>query len=47
MPESTVGEYMVRNVQTVGPNMTVEEVRQQIINSSFHGFPIVENGYLL
>ena len=47
MPEATVGDYMVRKVHTVGPNMTVEEVRQQIINSSFHGFPIVENGYLL
>jgi IMP dehydrogenase len=25
----------------------VEEVRQKIINSNFHGFPIAENGYLL
>ncbi|MBQ8180281.1 MAG: CBS domain-containing protein [Candidatus Methanomethylophilaceae archaeon] len=47
MPEATVGEYMVRDVQVVGPNMTVEQVRQKIIESSFHGFPIVENGYLL
>ena len=38
---------MVRNVQTVGPDMTVEQVRQKIIDSSFHGFPIVEKGYLL
>ena len=47
MAKATVGEYMVRKVQTVGPNMTVEDVRQQLINSDFHGFPIVENGYLL
>lgn len=47
MPEATVGEYMVRNVHTIGPDMTVEQVRQEIINSNFHGFPIVEKGYLL
>lgn len=38
---------MVRNVQTITPDMTVEQVRQEIINSNFHGFPIVEKGYLL
>jgi len=27
--------------------MTVWQVRSKIIDSSFHGFPIVENGYLL
>ena len=47
MPEATVGQYMIRNVHTVSPDMTVEEVRQEIINSNFHGFPIVEKGYLL
>lgn len=47
MPEATVGEYMVRNVHTISPDMTVEQVRQEIINSNFHGFPIVEKGYLL
>lgn len=47
MPEATVGEYMVRDVQTVSPDMTVEQVRQEIINSNFHGFPITEKGYLL
>ena len=47
MPEATVGEYMVRNVHTITPDMTVEQVRQEIINSNFHGFPIVEKGYLL
>ena len=38
---------MVRNVHRVSPDMTVEQVRQEIINSNFHGFPIVEKGYLL
>jgi IMP dehydrogenase len=47
MPDATVAEYMVRNVQAVDPNMTVAEVRDKIINSNFHGFPIAENGYLL
>jgi CBS domain-containing protein len=45
--ESTVADYMIRNVQFVGPDMTVTEVREKIINSNFHGFPIAENGYLL
>ncbi len=38
---------MVRNVHSISPDMTVEQVRQEIINSNFHGFPIVEKGYLL
>jgi CBS domain-containing protein len=44
---ATVGDYMVRDVQYVGPEMTVEEVKEKLINSNFHGFPVVENGYLL
>ena len=47
MPNSTVADYMIRNVQTVTPDMTVEQVREKIISSNFHGFPIAENGYLL
>ncbi len=49
MPEDKplVGEYMVRNVQTVDPNMTVREAMDQMIKSEFHGFPVAENGYLL
>lgn len=38
---------MIRDVQYVSPNMTVMEVRDKIIASNFHGFPIVENDYLL
>ena len=49
MPEekALVGEYMVRNVQTVDPNMTVKQTVDQVIASEFHGFPVAENGYLL
>ncbi len=42
-----VGEFMVRNVQTIDPNMTVSQAVEQIIHSEFHGFPVAENGYLL
>ena len=47
MPNATVGEYMVRDVQYVAPNMTVQEVIDKLLASNFHGFPVVENGYLL
>jgi len=47
MASPTVADYMIRNVQTVSPDMTVRQVREKIIKSSFHGFPIAENEYLL
>lgn len=47
MSGATVGEYMVRDVQYVTPNMTVQEVIDKLLDSNFHGFPVVENGYLL
>jgi CBS-domain-containing membrane protein len=47
MAGATVADYMIRNVQYVTPDMTVEQVREKIIRSNFHGFPIVENEYLL
>jgi CBS domain-containing protein len=47
MAGATVEEYMIRNVEYVTPDMTIRQVRDKIINSNFHGFPIVENGYLL
>lgn len=47
MAGATVGDYMIRNVQYVTPNMTVRQVRDKIIESNFHGFPIAENDYLL
>ncbi len=42
-----VADYMIRDVLTITPSMTVGQVRDKIISSSFHGFPIAENGYLL
>jgi IMP dehydrogenase len=49
MPEDKplVADYMVRNVHTVDPNMTVQQAINQVIKSEFHGFPVAENGYLL
>ena len=38
---------MVRNVETIDPNMTVKQTADRITASPFHGFPVVENGYLL
>ena len=45
--EYTVADYMVRNVQSIPPNMTVREARKKMIESNFHGFPVAERGYLL
>jgi len=47
MATPTVADYMIRKVQSVTPDMTVMQVKEKIISSNFHGFPIVENGYLL
>lgn len=47
MASPTVSDYMIRNVVSVDPNMTVKEVAQKITESNFHGFPITERGYLL
>ncbi|AGI48160.1 putative transcriptional regulator, contains C-terminal CBS domains [Thermoplasmatales archaeon BRNA1] len=44
---TTVGDYMVRDVEYVTPDMTIEEVKEKLIDSNFHGYPVVENGYLL
>ena len=47
MTGPVVADYMIRDVLTVSPSMTVGQVRDIIISSSFHGFPIAEKGYLL
>lgn len=47
MTGPVVSDYMIRDVLTVSPSMTVGQVRDIIISSSFHGFPIAEKGYLL
>jgi len=43
----TVEDYMVRSVEYVTPDMTIEQVTEKLIDSNFYGYPIVENGYLL
>lgn len=43
----TVGDIMIHQVVSVSPTMTIEEVKDKLINSNFHGFPVAENGYLL
>ena len=47
MAEATVADYMVKDVISVEPQMTVKEVTEKMINSNFYGFPIAERGYLL
>ena len=47
MADDIVADYMVRDVETVSPEMTVKEVIDKMCNSNFHGFPITERGYLL
>ncbi|MGN1045233.1 MAG: CBS pair associated ParBc domain-containing protein [Candidatus Methanomethylophilaceae archaeon] len=47
MASPTVAEYMVKDVVSVSPQMTVKEVSDKMIDSNFHGFPITERGYLL
>lgn len=47
MASPTVAEYMIKEVVSVTPDMTVREVSEKMINSNFHGFPIAERGYLL
>ena len=47
MASPIVEEYMIKEVVSIGPEMTVKEVSEKMINSNFHGFPITERGYLL
>ena len=47
MASPTVAEYLIRDVVSVSPQMTVKEVSDKMIDSNFHGFPITERGYLL
>jgi len=45
--QPTVADYMARDLQTIDPGMTVKEVIKEITASHFHGFPVVQKGYLL
>ncbi len=42
-----VADYMVRDVVSVEPNLTVYDCSKVLINTPFHGLPVAENGYLL
>ena len=45
--QPTVADYMARDIQSIDPSMTVKEVIKKITGSHFHGFPVVQKGYLL
>lgn len=45
--QSIVADYMVRDVISVEPDMTVKEVSEKIIESPFHGLPVAQKGFLL
>ena len=38
---------MVTNVQHIEPSVTVREASEALVASNFHGYPIVQKGYLL
>lgn len=42
-----VSDYMVKDVVSIPPDYSVEEARQKIINTEFHGLPVADNGRIL
>ena len=42
MTSTTVAEYMIKDVVSVSPDMTVAEVSEKMIDSNFHGFSIAQ-----
>ena len=40
----SVGDLMIREVETVGPDVTVEEVVNRLLARGYEGFPVVEDG---
>ncbi len=42
-----VSDYMVREVVSIPPDYTVEQARQKLISTEFHGLPVSENGHIL
>ncbi|MCQ2053338.1 MAG: CBS domain-containing protein [archaeon] len=47
MEDAAVADYMVRDLISVEPQMTVKEVTEKMVKSDFDDFPISERGYLL
>jgi IMP dehydrogenase len=45
--QPTVADYMVRDIEHIEPGMTVKDAIKKITVSHFHGFPVVQKGYLL
>jgi IMP dehydrogenase len=42
-----VSDYMVREVVSIPPDFTVEQARQKLINTEFHGLPVAEDGQII
>jgi CBS domain-containing protein len=42
-----VSDYMVREVVSISPDFTVEQARQKLINTEFHGLPVAEDGRII
>ena len=42
-----VSDYMVREVVSIPPDYTVEQARQKLIATEFHGLPVAENGRII
>jgi CBS domain-containing protein len=45
--KALVEDYMVRDVEHMTPELTVEEATERMIATEFHGMPVAENGYLI
>ncbi len=45
--KSTVGEYMVTEVDTIDKNMNIFDATHKFINTKRRRFPVVENGKLI
>lgn len=42
-----VEDYMIRNVVSLPPDISVEEATKRLISTEFHGLPVSENGKLV
>lgn len=47
LPETTAGDVMTENVQTVAPDDDVGDVLGRLARADFNGFPAVEDGELV
>lgn len=42
-----VSDYMAREIVSIPPDYTVEQARQMLINTEFHGLPVAEGSHIL